>query len=93
MFGGTAPAGIFLASSAICSGDGMAEPKPIARAEAGERPRLPLPIIFIMSDMPRCIFNSLLIASGVVPEPAAMRFLRLALRCRGCGAPAASSSR
>ena len=46
-------------------------------------PRLPLPIIFIMSDMPRCIFSSLLIASGVVPEPEAMRFLRLALRMSG----------
>ena len=58
-------------------------PKPIIWPRPASGPRLPPPIAFIMSAMPRCIFNSLLIASGVVPEPAAMRFLRLALRMSG----------
>ena len=41
------------------------------------------PIAFIMSAICRCIFSSLLISSTLVPEPAAMRFLRLALRRSG----------
>src|SRR6478672_2563340 len=78
------PPGIFLANSAICSGEGAAPPpKPIIWPRPASGLRLPEPMAFIMSAMPRCIFKSLLIASGVVPEPAAMRFLRLALRISG----------
>src|SRR3974377_2181091 len=81
--GGNWPDGMFFASSAICSGVGMPGPKPIACAMPASGPRLAPPIAFIMSAMPRCIFKSLLMCSGVVPEPAAMRFLRLALRISG----------
>ena len=56
-------------------------PSALARPAIG--PRLPEPMAFIMSAMPRCIFSKLLMCSGVVPEPAAMRFLRLALRMSG----------
>ena len=83
MPGGNCPPGIFFAISASCSGDGIPEPKPIAFASPASGPRFAPPIIFIMSAMPRCIFSSLLIASGVVPEPAAIRFLRLAFRMSG----------
>ena len=44
---------------------------------------LPRPICFIMSAIWRCILRSLLTSSTRVPEPAAMRFLRLALRTSG----------
>ena len=36
------------------------------------------PMVFIMSAIWRCIFRSLLISSTLVPEPEAMRRLRLA---------------
>ena len=42
-----------------------------------------LPIAFIMSAICRCIFISLLMSCTDVPEPAATRFLRLALRIFG----------
>ena len=83
MPGGNCPPGMFFAISANCSGDGMPPPIPMAFARPASGPRLAPPIIFIMSAMPRCIFRSLLIASGVVPEPAAIRFLRLALSMSG----------
>ena len=78
------PPGIFSASAFICSGDGMPPPpKPIACAMPAIGPRLPWPIAFIMSAMFRCIFSSLLTSSTLRPLPAAMRFLRLALRMSG----------
>ena len=40
-------------------------------------------IAFIMSAMVRCILSIRLMSSTLVPEPAAMRFLRLALRTSG----------
>ncbi len=80
---GAAPPGIFSASAFICSGDGMPPPKPIACAMPAIGPRLPEPIAFIMSAMFRCIFKSLLSSSTLLPAPAAMRFLRLALRISG----------
>ena len=53
-------------------------------------PRLPFapPIAFIMSAIPRCCLINLLTASTLTPAPAAMRFLREALRgssVRICG--------
>src|SRR5439155_19144077 len=77
------PPGIFLASSAICSGLGM-PPRPSMLAMAAIGPRLrPPPIAFITSAMLRCILSIRLMSSTLVPEPAAMRFLRLALRMSG----------
>ncbi len=86
MFGGRPgmppgmPPGIFLAILAICFRRRHAAdpPMPSIWPSPAIGPRLPLPMAFIMSAMVRCIFNSLLISSGLVPEPAAMRFLRLA---------------
>src|SRR5690554_2405367 len=47
-------------------------------------PPLPLPpMAFIMSAIWRCIFKSLLICAASVPEPLAMRTLRLCLRMSG----------
>ena len=83
--GGSPPPGIFSASFAISSGDGMPPPIPIMRARPAIGPRaLPPPIAFIMSAMVRCILRSLLTSSTLEPAPAAMRFLRLALRMSGC---------
>ena len=63
----------------------MPPPIPIMRARPAIGPRaLPPPIAFIMSAMLRCIFRSLLTSSTLEPAPAAMRFLRLALRMSGC---------
>ena len=61
----------------------MPPPKPIACAMPASGPRLPEPMAFIMSAMFRCIFRSLLTSSTFWPAPAAMRFLRLALRMSG----------
>ena len=59
----------------------------LARPAIG--PRLPEPIAFITSAMVRCILSMRLTSSTLVPEPAAMRFLRLALSrsgfLRSCG--------
>ena len=46
----------------------------------------PWPIIFIMSAIWRCIFRSRLTSSTLVPEPAAMRFLREAFEEIGVAA-------
>src|SRR5207244_13397793 len=77
------PPGIFSASFAISSALGAPPPKPIMLARPASGPRLPLPIIFIRSLMERCILRSLLISSTLVPDPAALRFLRLALSMSG----------
>ena len=61
----------------------MPPPKPIACAMPAIGPRLPEPMAFIMSAMFRCIFSSLLTSWTSRPAPAAMRFLRLALRMSG----------
>ena len=87
-FSGSAPApgrppGIFLPSSAICSALGMPPPSPSMLASPANGPRLAPPIAFIKSAMVRCIFKSRLMSSGLVPEPVAMRRLRLALRISG----------
>ena len=58
--------------------------KPHRLAMPASGPRLPPPIAFITSAMFRCILRSWLMSSTLVPEPAAMRFLRLALRMSGC---------
>ena len=81
---GGRPPGIFSASFAICSGLGMPPPpSPSMLARPAIGPRLAPPIAFITSAMVRCIFRSLLMSSGLVPEPAAMRRLRLALSTIG----------
>ena len=54
----------------------------LAMAAIGPRLRPP-PIAFITSAMLRCILSIRLMSSTLVPEPAAMRFLRLALRMSG----------
>jgi len=64
-------------------GVGTPPPKPIACAMPASGPRLPWPIAFITSAMFRCILRSLLTSSTLTPAPAAMRFLRLALRMSG----------
>src|SRR3954447_20380187 len=51
------PPGIFSAIALSCSGEGP--PKPMACAMPAIGPRLPEPIIFIMSAMFRCILRSL----------------------------------
>ena len=61
----------------LLPGCGMPPPKPIMLPRPAHRRRaLPPPIIFIMSAIWRCILRSLLTSSTLVPEPAAMRFLR-----------------
>ena len=77
------------AAGSIC---GMPPPMPIMPPSLPNMP-LPLPMAFIMSAIWRCIFRSLLISSTRVPEPAATRFLRLALRTSGFLRSAASSRR
>ena len=61
----------------------MPPPNPIACAMPASGPRLPELMAFIMSAMFRCILSSLLTCSTFWPAPAAMRFLRLALRISG----------
>ena len=81
---GGRPPGIFSASFAISSGLGMPPPpKPSMLASPAIGPRLAPPMAFITSDIVRCILRSLLMSSGLVPEPAAMRRLRLALSTSG----------
>ena len=87
------PPGIFSASFCHLFGRRHAAAEAHHLREAGHRAApLPPPIAFIMSAMPRCILSSLLMSSALVPEPAAMRFLRLALSMSGLLALAAASS-
>src|SRR5580700_2824545 len=84
--GRPAPPSCFCIAS-ICSGDGigMPPPRPIIWPSLPIMPRLapPPPMAFIMSAIWRCCFRSRLTYSTVTPEPAAMRFLREALRMSG----------
>src|SRR3984885_3614198 len=84
--GSPAPPSCFCIAS-ICSGDGigMPPPSPIIWPSLPIMPRLapPPPMAFIMSAIWRCCLRSRLTYSTVTPEPAAMRFLREALRMSG----------
>jgi hypothetical protein len=80
-------AGIFSASSSSASADGIPPPPNICLPMPHRAALLARPMAFIMSAMFRCILSSLLTSSTLRPAPAAMRFLRLALRRSGLRAP------
>src|SRR5204862_5158195 len=63
---GGKPPGIFSASFAISSGDGIPPPKPSMLASPAIGPRLAPPMALITSAMVRCIFNSRLTSSTLV---------------------------
>src|SRR4029077_6233821 len=77
------PPGILSASFCISCALGMPAPSPSMLASPAIGPRLPEPIAFITSAILRCILSMRLTSSTRVPEPAAMRFLRLALSTSG----------
>ena len=80
-------------ASPFLPGSACRRQSPSCCARPAIGPRFAPLIAFIMSAMPRCILSSRLMSSGLVPEPSAMRRLRLAFSTRGCAAPSASSNR